>query len=177
LTVQAWDGPALLAALRQATSTLHAQVDEVNALNVFPVPDGDTGSNMLATMQAAIREAESTADTERSVPAIAAALSIGALMGARGNSGVILSQLFRGIGESVVNVEHLGGQELAAAIRAGCQAAFGAVTEPVEGTILTVARDASAAADKVAPGSSRCSRQRSTPPPNRSSTRPICWPC
>jgi DAK2 domain fusion protein YloV len=146
LTIQAWDGPGLLAALRQATATLHAGVDEVNALNVFPVPDGDTGSNMLATMQAAIREAEAIADSGRTVPAIAAALSFGALMGARGNSGVILSQLFRGIGESVADVERIDGAELAQAIDAGRVAAFGAVTQPVEGTILTVARAAAAAA-------------------------------
>jgi fatty acid kinase len=146
LTSDAWDGPALLAALRQASATLHANVDEVNALNVFPVPDGDTGSNMLATMQAAIREAEAVAEDGRTVPVVAAALSRGALMGARGNSGVILSQLFRGVGESVAEVERLGGAELAAAIDAGRVAAFGAVTQPVEGTILTVTRAAATAA-------------------------------
>ncbi len=146
MSAPTWDGAELLAALRQATSTLHAGVDEVNALNVFPVPDGDTGSNMLATMQAAIREAEAIAEDGRTVPAVAAALSFGALMGARGNSGVILSQLFRGIGESVADVERIGGAELAAAIEAGCAAAFGAVTKPVEGTILTVARAAATAA-------------------------------
>lgn len=143
---QDWDGPAFLAALRHATATLHAEVDEVNALNVFPVPDGDTGSNMLATMQAAIREAEAVTESGRTVAAVAAALSFGALMGARGNSGVILSQLFRGIGESVANVERIDGAELAAAIDAGRVAAFGAVTKPVEGTILTVARAAATAA-------------------------------
>jgi DAK2 domain fusion protein YloV len=146
VTEQTWDGPGLLAALRHAASTLHAQVDEVNALNVFPVPDGDTGSNMLATVQAAIREADAVPEHDRSVSAVANALSMGALMGARGNSGVILSQLFRGLGEAVAGVESVGGRELAEAIRQGCNAAFGAVTQPVEGTILTVARDAAGAA-------------------------------
>ncbi len=141
-----WDGPGLLSALRHAASTLSAQVDEVNALNVFPVPDGDTGSNMLATVQAAIKEAEAVPEHKRSVAAVGAALSFGALMGARGNSGVILSQLFRGVGESVADVELVGGREFAAAIRQGCDAAFKAVSQPVEGTILTVARDVADAA-------------------------------
>jgi len=145
-----WDGHDLLAALQHARGLLHARVDEVNALNVFPVPDGDTGSNMLATVQAAIEEAEGVPEAERTVPRIAAALSLGALMGARGNSGVILSQLFRGLGEAVEEVSAIGGPELAEAMKQGCTAAFAAVAKPVEGTILTVARDAAEAAGKAA---------------------------
>lgn len=141
-----WDGQGLLAALRHSAATLHAQVDEVNALNVFPVPDGDTGSNMLATVQAALGEAEDVPDGDRTVPRVAAALSLGALMGARGNSGVILSQLFRGLSEAVNDVEEIGGRELARALKQGCEAAFSAVAVPVDGTILTVVRDASTAA-------------------------------
>jgi uncharacterized protein len=141
-----WDGHGLLAALRHSAATLHAGVDEVNALNVFPVPDGDTGSNMLATIQAALGEAEAVPEGDRTVPRVAAALSLGALMGARGNSGVILSQLFRGLGEAVNDVEEIGGRELARALQQGCVAAFSAVSQPVEGTILTVVRDASTAA-------------------------------
>ena len=144
--VDAWDGNGLLAALRHSAAVLHAGVDEVNALNVFPVPDGDTGSNMLATVQAALGEAEAVPDADRTVARIAAALSLGALMGARGNSGVILSQLFRGLGEAVNDVDQIGGLELARALKQGCDAAFSAVAQPVEGTILTVVRDASAAA-------------------------------
>ncbi len=143
---QVWDGHGLLAALRNSAATLHAGVDEVNALNVFPVPDGDTGSNMLATIQAALGEAEMVPEIDRTVSRIAAALSLGALMGARGNSGVILSQLFRGLGEAVNDVEEIGGRELANALKQGCEAAFSAVSQPVEGTILTVVRDASTAA-------------------------------
>jgi len=142
----AWDGHGLLAALRHSAATLYASVDEVNALNVFPVPDGDTGSNMLATIQAALGEADQVPEAERTVPRVAAALSLGALMGARGNSGVILSQLFRGLGEAVNDVDEIGGRELARALRHGCEAAFSAVSQPVEGTILTVVRDASTAA-------------------------------
>src|SRR4051794_977660 len=141
-----WDGHGLLAALRHSAAVLNEEVDEVNSLNVFPVPDGDTGSNMLATIQAALGEAEAVPEADRSVPRVAAALSLGALMGARGNSGVILSQLFRGLGEAVADVEEIGGTELAQALKEGCTAAFAAVSQPVEGTILTVVRDASTAA-------------------------------
>ena len=151
----AWDGHDLLAALKHSAATLNVGVDEVNALNVFPVPDGDTGSNMLATVHAALAEADNVPELERSVARVAAALSLGALMGARGNSGVILSQLFRGLGEAVSGVDEIGGLELAEALRRGCEAAFSAVSHPVEGTILTVVRDASvaAAAALVANGS------------------------
>ena len=150
-----WNGHDLLAALKHSAATLNVGVDEVNALNVFPVPDGDTGSNMLATVQAALAEADNVPELERSVARVAAALSLGALMGARGNSGVILSQLFRGLGEAVSGVDEIGGLELAEALRQGCEAAFSAVAHPVEGTILTVVRDAStaAAAALVANGS------------------------
>jgi len=143
---EAWDGHDLLAALRHAASLLHANLDEVNALNVFPVPDGDTGSNMLATIQAAIAEAEEVPVADRSVTRIAAAVSLGALMGARGNSGVILSQLLRGIGEAITGAELVTGAALAEAFRRGCQTAFSAVAHPVDGTILTVARDVAEAA-------------------------------
>jgi DAK2 domain fusion protein YloV len=148
-----WDGHDLLAALRHAAGLLHSRVDEVNALNVFPVPDGDTGSNMLATIQAALDEADGVPERERTVPRVAAALSLGALMGARGNSGVILSQLFRGLGEAVDGTHAIGGPELAEALRQGCRAAFAAVAKPVEGTILTVARDVADAAGAAAEAS------------------------
>lgn len=146
---EGWDGHGLLAALRHAAAVLHSQLDEVNALNVFPVPDGDTGSNMLATIQAAIAEAEDVVPSERSVTRIAAALSLGALMGARGNSGVILSQLLRGMGDAIAGHELVGGRELAHALRRGCETAFSAIAHPVEGTMLTVARDVADAAIKT----------------------------
>ncbi|HSL98183.1 MAG TPA: DAK2 domain-containing protein, partial [Candidatus Deferrimicrobiaceae bacterium] len=92
---RACDGAGLLGAFRAAAARLEVSVDEVNALNVFPVPDGDTGSNMMATVRAALAEAEAlgpSASAER----VASAAAFGALMGARGNSGVITSQILRG---------------------------------------------------------------------------------
>ena len=93
-------GAGLLDAIRSAVANLERSVDEINALNVFPVPDGDTGTNMLATVRAALDEAEAAG---RDAPAdrIAAAVSHGALMGARGNSGVITSQILRGLAEGL----------------------------------------------------------------------------
>jgi len=147
---ESWDGEELLSAVRSAGRVLAAHQEEVNALNVFPVPDGDTGSNMLATIQAAVAEAELIPAAQRTVPNVGAAMRLGALMGARGNSGVILSQIFRGMAEVVTSVERVTGVELARAFDHGCSAAFAAVAQPVEGTILTVARDVSIAAEPVA---------------------------
>lgn len=146
----AWEGADLLAAMRHAAATLRQHVDEVNALNVFPVPDGDTGSNMLATLQAAVDEASEASAADGSLGHVAGAISLGALMGARGNSGVILSQLFRGMSEDLQSSTGLDGRALAGALEAGCAAAFSAVARPVEGTILTVARDAAEAATRAA---------------------------
>ncbi len=147
---ESWDGEELLSAMRHATRVLANHQEEVNALNVFPVPDGDTGSNMVATVQAAVAEAELIPLAERTVPNVGAAMRLGALMGARGNSGVILSQIFRGMAEVVTSVERVTGVDLARAFDRGCRAAFAAVAQPVEGTILTVARDVSNAAEPVA---------------------------
>ncbi len=142
---RACDGQGLLGAFRGATAGLEAAVDEVNALNVFPVPDGDTGSNMVATVRAALAEAEAagpTATAER----VAAAAAFGALMGARGNSGVITSQILRGLADGLAGKSRFNALDLANALDLGTKAAYGAVAKPVEGTILTVIREASAAA-------------------------------
>jgi DAK2 domain fusion protein YloV len=142
---RACDGEGLLGAFRAAAAGLEAAVDEVNALNVFPVPDGDTGSNMMATVRAALAEAEalrSTVSAER----VAAAAAFGALMGARGNSGVITSQILRGLAEGLAGKTRFNALDLANALDQGTKAAYGAVAKPVEGTILTVIREASAAA-------------------------------
>ncbi len=142
---RACDGAGLLGAFRAAAAGLEASVDEVNALNVFPVPDGDTGSNMMATVRAALAEAEAlgpTASAER----VAAAAAFGALMGARGNSGVITSQILRGLAEGLAGKKRFNALDLANALDQGTKAAYGAVAKPVEGTILTVVREASAAA-------------------------------
>jgi DAK2 domain fusion protein YloV len=134
----------MLGAFEAAVANLEAHVHEINALNVYPVPDGDTGSNMAATVRAALDEARRSDAAD--VGAIAGALSLGALMGARGNSGVILSQLLRGIGEAAAGKRLLSGLDLAYAFAEGTRAAYAAVAIPVEGTILTVARDTSEAA-------------------------------
>jgi hypothetical protein len=141
---RACDGAGLLEAFRAAVANLEAHVDEINALNVYPVPDGDTGSNMLATVRAALLEAESVAD--QPADRIAAAISFGALMGARGNSGVITSQIFRGMAEALGGKSRFNGLDLAHALSEGARTAYGAVAKPVEGTILTVIRESAAAA-------------------------------
>ncbi|HET7031054.1 MAG TPA: DAK2 domain-containing protein [Candidatus Limnocylindrales bacterium] len=144
-------GSGMLSAIRSAVANLEAAVDEINALNVFPVPDGDTGTNMLATVRAALDEAEAAAGARAGstdVPAhrLAAAISHGALMGARGNSGVITSQILRGVAEALAGRRRFNGLDLANALDQGAKTAYGAVGKPVEGTILTVIREAAAAA-------------------------------
>lgn len=144
MTRRSCDGPGLLEAFRAAVANLEAHVDEINGLNVYPVPDGDTGSNMYATVKAALDEAEAV--TDASVDRIAAAISFGALMGARGNSGVITSQIFRGMAEGLGGKRHFNGLDLAHALTQGARTAYGAVARPVEGTILTVIRESAEAA-------------------------------
>ena len=148
---RACDGEGLLGAFRAAAAGLEASVDEVNALNVFPVPDGDTGSNMMATVRAALAEAEALGPTV-SAERVAAAAAFGALMGARGNSGVITSQILRGLAEGLAGKNRFNALDLANALDQGTKAAYGAVAKPVEGTILTVIREASAAAVASAEG-------------------------
>lgn len=131
----------------QAASTrLGNQAEYVNSLNVFPVPDGDTGTNMGMTIENGAKEvADKPASTVGEVGQI---LSKGLLMGARGNSGVITSQLFRGFGQAIKDKEELTGQDLAHAFQSGVEVAYKAVMKPVEGTILTVSRGAATAALK-----------------------------
>ena len=132
----------------EATALLSANVDAVNALNVFPVPDGDTGTNMHLTMKAVVEEAASVTST--SAADVASAMARGALMGARGNSGVILSQFFKGLASGLENTAVLDGQRLAAALELGREQAYKAVVQPVEGTILTVISTAARAARSTA---------------------------
>ncbi|WP_420640627.1 DAK2 domain-containing protein [Candidatus Leptofilum sp.] len=118
----------------------------VNALNVFPVPDGDTGTNMLLTMRSAYNRVQDSDETH--VGKMAETLAHGALMGARGNSGVILSQIWRGLAKGLKGKETFDAQDLADALQAASDTAYGGVMKPVEGTILTVIREgASEAAD------------------------------
>jgi DAK2 domain fusion protein YloV len=148
MTHRTCDGAGLVAAFRAAVANLEAHVEEVNELNVFPVPDGDTGSNMLATVRVALEEAESVAG--QPAGRVAAALSFGALMGARGNSGVIASQICRGIAEGLEGKRRFNGLDLAHALSRGAELAYAAVGKPVEGTILTVIREAAAEATVAA---------------------------
>jgi DAK2 domain fusion protein YloV len=142
------DGAGLLDAFRAAVANLEAHVDEINGLNVYPVPDGDTGSNMYATVKAALDEAEAVAGEP--ADRIAAAISFGALMGARGNSGVITSQIFRGMAEGLAGKRRFNGLDLAHALSQGAKTAYGAVAKPVEGTILTVIRESAVGAVEAA---------------------------
>lgn len=142
-------GAGFLGAVRSAVANLEAHADEVNALNVFPVPDGDTGTNMLATVRAALEEAESVGP-DAPADRVAAAVSHGALMGARGNSGVITSQILRGLAEGLAGRKRFNGLDLANAFAVGAKTAYSAVGKPVEGTILTVIREASVAAVEAA---------------------------
>ena len=139
-------GSAILDALRAAAANLEAHLEEVNELNVFPVPDGDTGTNMLATVRASLEEADAIPPGERTLPRVTAAISFGALMGARGNSGLILSQIFRGMIEVRPERRLINGLDLALGLRRGSETAYAAIAEPVEGTILTVIRETADAA-------------------------------
>ncbi len=138
------DGVRLREAFQNATAWLSLHKAEVNALNVFPVPDGDTGTNMVLTMEAALKEAEGV--PLHGVGELVDALSYGALMGARGNSGVILSQIIRGMARALEGRAALDGILLAQALQAGTETAYRAVSKPVEGTMLTVIREAADAA-------------------------------
>jgi DAK2 domain fusion protein YloV len=147
-------GRGLRRGLRSALARLSEQRDRINDLNVFPVPDGDTGTNMHLTLQAALAEAEGLGP-DPNAGEVAAAVAHGALMGARGNSGVILSQILRGVAEGLRGKAEIGAEELAASLKEGSAAAYRAVKRPVEGTILSVVRDAAeAAATAAASGSS-----------------------
>jgi uncharacterized protein len=139
------DGLAFKDLAQAALTWLRTNQQIVNALNVFPVPDGDTGTNMVLTMQAAYDE---IADSpERNVGKMTQKLAHGALMGARGNSGVILSQIWRGFARAMGETEILDGPALAAALVEARDTAYKGVVRPVEGTILTVSKDMAAAAE------------------------------
>lgn len=129
-------------------------VPDINALNVYPVPDGDCGTNMVLTMKSSLAQMEKCDCT--TVSSIAEAIARGALMGARGNSGVILSQIFRGLMLGLQGKDTIGATDLASALREGSVTAYAALSHPVDGTILTVMRSLADAAQKTAlePGAS-----------------------
>lgn len=134
--------------INAASAALAANADKINKLNVFPVPDGDTGTNMSLSMASGAQYERDALDTN--IGALAKATSKGLLMGARGNSGVILSQIFRGFANSMADKETLSARDLADALMAGAQIAYKSVMKPTEGTILTVIREAASKANKVA---------------------------
>ena len=135
-----------------ATSWLEKSAPDIDALNVFPVPDGDTGTNMLLTMRSCIEEAYRAPD--HSVSAVTQAMARGALMGARGNSGVILSQIWRGLALGLANKESFTCSDLANALLLASTMAYKGLSNPVEGTILTVVREAASAAKTQASSAS-----------------------
>src|SRR5437764_14119903 len=138
------DGRLFKEALLGSLAWLTLNRDEVDALNVFPVPDGDTGTNMLLTLQSAVEDIRDVDDADLSRTARRA--SHGALMGARGNSGVILSQILRGFCVGIGTKPAVDARGLAEAFREGAEGAYRAVIKPTEGTMLTVARGAGAVA-------------------------------
>lgn len=135
------DGDLLLKMFKQGTFELNSNKGLVDSLNVFPVPDGDTGTNMSLTMNAALTEV--LKNEYESAEQVAKAISKGSLMGARGNSGVILSQIFRGFAKACEGKEKLSSIDLALAFKQASDTAYKAVMKPVEGTILTVIRKTS----------------------------------
>ncbi len=142
------DGQAVKNLALAGLTWLKTNQQTVNALNVFPVPDGDTGTNMILTMKSAFDEIENS--PERHAGKMLAKLAQGALMGARGNSGVILSQLWRGLAHGMENDPAITAKGLARALTSANDTAYKGVVKPVEGTILTVSKDLAAAAEKAA---------------------------
>jgi uncharacterized protein len=143
-----FDGKTIKAALQGAERCLETHIDEINMLNVFPVPDGDTGINMFMTIQAANKGWAGV--NNNSASAVSAAAARGALMGACGNSGVILSQILRGMAKGLEAKEHFTCEHFAAALATASEMARSSVMNPVEGTIITVCREASEMASKMA---------------------------
>jgi hypothetical protein len=145
--VESLSGTELRDLFAAATAWLERNVPQVNAVNVFPVPDGDTGTNMFLTMRSTMEEAEHCNDASAGV--MLAAMSHGALMGARGNSGVILSQIIGGLAKGVDGAETVTAAGLTVGLSQASSAAYKAVTKPAEGTILTVIREVSEATSEA----------------------------
>src|SRR5712692_1283761 len=145
-TLERLGPPHVKAAVVGYRDALRAHQDAINQLNVYPVPDGDTGTNMALTLESVVAE---IGDAEDMV-GICKAISHGSLMGARGNSGVILSQILRGVADGFRGVEAAGPTDVADALGIASDAAYKAVMRPVEGTILTVVRAAAGGAQEAA---------------------------
>ncbi|WP_185971008.1 DAK2 domain-containing protein [Alkalicoccobacillus porphyridii] len=148
MTVKRLEANKLAQMFIEGADNLSRHVKIVDSLNVFPVPDGDTGTNMNLSITSGVKEVR--AQTSKEAGKIASSFAKGLLMGARGNSGVILSQLFRGFSKASEGKHYLSAQDLAQALDKGVETAYKAVIKPVEGTILTVAKDAAKQAVKSA---------------------------
>jgi len=135
--------PELRTVVSRYRDALRAHQEELNRLNVYPVPDGDTGTNMALTLESVTNEI----GTAESMPEVCRAVAHGSLMGARGNSGVILSQILRALADTFSDLDGAAGADVVAGLRHAADAAYQAVMRPVEGTILTVAREAAEAAE------------------------------
>ena len=142
------DGETLEKMIVSATAWLEKGAPDINAINVFPVPDGDTGTNMVLTMKSALEEVKR--NQNRDVSSITKSLAHGALMGARGNSGVILAQFWRGIAKALEGKTYLTAKDFANSLKKALKAAYTGIINPAEGTILTVLKDASKAAEETA---------------------------
>lgn len=143
MSATSWDGAVLRAAFEFAAASLIEHASEIDALNVYPVPDGDTGTNMSLTLSAAIEHVAKLPAEQPRASDIAAAIARGSLLGARGNSGVILSQIFRGFSDGVAGCLEISGDEMKRGLAQASATAYRAVISPVEGTMLTVIRVAS----------------------------------
>lgn len=148
VTIETLDSKKFTQMIIYGAEHLANNAKQIDTLNVFPVPDGDTGTNMNLSMTSGADEVKKV--TGESISDVSDALAKGLLMGARGNSGVILSQLFRGFSKAVENKETLTAKDMAEAFNNGVNTAYKAVIKPVEGTILTVAKDAAKAAGQAA---------------------------
>jgi DAK2 domain fusion protein YloV len=147
-TLEGLDDDALRTVVRTFRDAVRAHAEGLNRLNVYPVPDGDTGTNMSRTLDAVVDAMDGAAPGDHA--ATCAAISHGSLMGARGNSGVILSQILRGVAATVADTADVRGDRFAAALEAASAGADQAVLKPVEGTILTVARESAFSARRAA---------------------------
>lgn len=148
MSLQYINGKDLVKSVKAGCIKLNHNREKVNLLNVFPVPDGDTGTNMYLTILAAVKEGENNQD--KPLGKVAKAMSSGSLMGARGNSGVILSQIFRGIAKVLDGKEQADALIFSQALKTGSETAYKAVMKPVEGTILTVIREIARASEMEA---------------------------
>ena len=140
MSITVLDGKRFAEMIIQGANHLSTNAKYVDSLNVFPVPDGDTGTNMNLSITSGAKEVKN--HIQEHIGKVGAAFSKGLLMGARGNSGVILSQLFRGFSKAIEQKSIINGTEFAHALENGVETAYKAVMKPVEGTILTVAKDA-----------------------------------